>query len=154
MENEAIVERVRELVTPLLESRRTELVELTCRCEGSRVILKFLVDTPQGVTLEDLSALNRAIGDLLDEKGVVEGGYLLEVSSPGLDRPLKTAADFERVISRRLKLFLSVPVQSKMEYSGRLLSAGEEQIVLMADNGQKVGIPLVQIAKAVQEVKL
>lgn len=154
MENEVIISKVSELVAPLLQSRHVELVELTCRSEGSRVILRFLVDTARGITVEDLGALNRAIGNLLEEHDVIPAAYLLEVSSPGLDRPLKKTADFERVIGRRLRVVTGSLVCGKAEQTGELLSAGEEAIFVRSDNGEKIKILMSQIVKAVQEIKL
>ncbi|MBI3615297.1 MAG: ribosome maturation factor RimP [Candidatus Omnitrophica bacterium] len=154
MDKEAVLSQVRELIQPLLASRRTELVELTCRPEGSRVVLRCLVDTARGITVDELSRLNQAIGALLDEHDLIPDRYLLEVSSPGLDRPLKTQIDFERTIGRRIRVMMTVPVDSQWEMTGELLGAGEEMITLKLDNGDKLQILLSQISRAVQEIKL
>jgi ribosome maturation factor RimP len=129
-------------------------VEINYRFEGGRVVLRLLVDTASGVTLDELSGLNRSIGALLDEHDVIPERYVLEVSSPGLDRPLKTPADFERVIGRRLKVNLTVPLNDRQEYAGELLNANEEAIVLKMDTGDKLRILLADIARAVQEVRI
>ena len=154
MDEEAIVNRIKELVQPLLASRQAELVELTSRREGARVFLRLLVDTPQGIQLDQLSDLNQAIGAVLDEHDLIPEQYTLEVSSPGLDRPLKSPLDFERVIGRRLRVVMGAAVDSRWEATGELLNVNEEAIVLKADTGEKIRIPLGSILKAVQEVRL
>ena len=154
MDQELLVSQVKELIQPLLTSRQVDLVEITCRMEGSRVILRFLVDTVRGIRLNELSRLNQAIGAVLDEHSIIPSSYMLEVSSPGLDRPLKTAADFERVIGRRIKVRMLVPVQFKSEHAGQLLNAGEEAIVLELDTGDKLRVLLSEIAHAVQEIRI
>ncbi len=154
MDLDLVTQRVRELVEPLLSSRHAHLVELLVRPAGSRLVLTFLVDTAMGIRLDELRHLNQAIGALLDEHEVIPSAYLLEVSSPGLDRPLKSTADFERVIARRIKVFTWVPVNMKREYVGELLGANEETILLRLDSGAKQQIRLSEIARAVQEVDL
>ena len=152
MDQETVLNRVKELIEPLLAARQVELVDLICRFEGGRLALKLLVDTARGVRLDELSAINRSIGAVLDEHDAVPERYILEVSSPGLDRPLKRGKDFERVIGRRLRVFTSVPVNERTEHHGQLLGASDEAITLKADWGEKVQISLPQIVRAEQEV--
>ena len=154
MEQTVLIQQIRELIAPLLAARQVELVDLACYPGGGRMLVRCLVDTPSGITLEKLSGLNRAIGAVLDEHDAVPGRYLLEVSSPGLDRPLKSGTDFERIIGRRIRVQTSVPVDARQEHRGELLSAGEQGIVLRLDNGDKLPIPLDQVTYAVQEIKL
>ena len=148
-----ILDRVRELIRPLLAARGAELVELTCHPGGGRLTLRCLVDTARGTTLDELSGLNRAIGAVLEENDVIPDRYLLEVSSPGLDRPLKTPADFERVIGRRVKVTTSAPVAGRQEHLGQVLGVNEEAVMLRLDSGEKLPIPFFQIQHAVQEIE-
>src|SRR3990167_9523060 len=98
MENaDTVVAHVRGLTEPLLAEQGVELVELMYRREGRGMVLRFLVHTPGGITLDRCAALNRALSDRLDAGGFLDEPYLLEVASPGLDRPLSTRRDFERV---------------------------------------------------------
>ena len=154
MDQEAVVSRVRELVEPLLSARQTELVEIICRLQGGRAVVRFLVDTARGIRLDELSALNQAIGAVLEEHDVIPMPYLLEVSSPGLDRPLKNQADFDRVIGRRLKVRTAASINEKWEYSGKLLNVNEEAVVLELNSGEKLKILLSSIAHAVQEIEI
>ena len=149
-----ILNKVRELIQPLLASRGVELVELTCHAGGGRLTLRCLMDTAQGITLDQLSGLNRSIGALLEEHDLIPDRYLLEVSSPGLDRPLKAWTDFERVIGRRIRVATSVPVAARQEHRGEVLIANEEAVVLRLDSGDRLQIPLSQIAHAIQEIEL
>ncbi len=154
MDQEAVDNRVRELIQPLLDSRQIQLVELTLRPAGGRVLVRCLVDTAKGITLDELGHLNQAIGAILEEHDVIPSAYLLEVNSPGLDRPLKTCSDFERVIGRRVKVSTTTVINDRREYVGELVGAGEEFITVKIDSGEKVRILLAQIAKAVQEIEL
>ena len=153
-QQQQVIARVQELIAPLLKSRQLELVDLGYRQEGRQLFLKFLVDTVQGVKLNELSHLNQAIGAVLEEHEVIPGPYTLEVSSPGLDRPLKTPVDFERMVGRRLRVITLVPVEARTEHTGELINAGEEAIVLRLDTGQKCKISLSEIARATQEIDI
>ena len=153
-EQEATIQKVKELIEPLLRSRKAELVEAHYRFEGRGIMLRLLVDTAVGITIDDLAFLNQAIGALLDEHDVIPEHYTLEVSSPGLDRPLKTGIDFERVIGRRIKIYLSSAVNGQQEQVGKVLSASEEAVVIETDRGEKLKIPLAKIAKARQEIEI
>ncbi len=150
----SVVNRVRELIGPLLSSRGVELVDLICHPGGGRLTLRLLVDTARGITLDELSGLNRSVGALLEEHDVIPDRYLLEVSSPGLDRSLKTVADFERVIGRRVRVTTSVSVADRHEHRGEVLGANEEAVMLRLDSGEKRQVPLSQIAHAVQEIEI
>ncbi len=149
----AILARVRGLTDPLLASRNVELVELTCRPAGGGLALKFLVDTARGIAVGELTSLSRAIGAVLDEHEAVPERYTLEVSSPGLDRALRSGRDFERVIGRRVRVLTSAPVHDRQEHHGDVLGASDELVTLKDDSGEKVQIHLAQIVHAVQEVK-
>ncbi len=147
-----ILNRVRELILPLLASRGVELVDLTCHPGGGGLTLRLLADTARGITIDELSRLNRSIGALIEEHDLIPDRYFLEVSSPGLDRPLKTASDFERVIGRRVRVTTSAPVADRHEHRGEVLSAGEEAVMLRLDSGEKRQVPLSLITHAVQEI--
>lgn len=144
--------RVRPLVEPVLAARRVELVELTYRREGPRTVLRFLVDTAAGITVNECGALNQAIGALLDEHEVITEPYVLEVASPGLDRPLKTARDFERVIGRRVWMQLSEPVTGSHELTGTVASVGDDLVTVQLDRGDRVRVPLALMVRARQEI--
>ncbi len=154
LDREAVQGKIQELIRPLLSAKRVDLVDLICRYEGGRIMVRCLVDTARGITAGELSHLNLAIGALLEEHDVISEPYLLEVSSPGLDRPLKTPLDFERVIGRRIKVYTQVPVGSRMEHNGELIAANDEAIMLRLDSGEKLQILLADVAKAMQEVDL
>lgn len=150
--SDAVLAKVRALVEPLLAARHVELVELTYRREGPQTVLRFLVDTASGITVEECRRLNWAVGALLEEHEVIRDPYLLEVASPGLDRPLKTARDFERVINRRVWIQTSEPVEGRHEVVGTLISVGDALMTMELDQGQRVRVPLAFVVRARQEI--
>ena len=99
-----IKDTLAHLILPLLNRRDVELVELAVSGGHRRNIVRIFVDRPDGITVDECAALSREIADILDTRDPIDGTYLLEVSSPGLTRPLKTDRDFERVVGKSLRL--------------------------------------------------
>ncbi|MFA5059835.1 MAG: hypothetical protein WC676_04340 [Candidatus Omnitrophota bacterium] len=127
----SLVERVKEIAVPFLERLNVELVDLTVRSESGRVVLEILADkTSGGITLDECARLNRDIGEALENANFITSGYAVEVSSPGLDRPLKTAKDFLRVSNKKIHVFLSESVAGKIEYIGLVKGVQNDSLIL------------------------
>ncbi|MBN1914231.1 MAG: ribosome maturation factor RimP [Candidatus Omnitrophica bacterium] len=145
-----VIEELRGIVSGYLESVGLELVDLIYRYEGRDLFLRILADKPLGgITLEECGRLNREIGGILDEKETLGDRYILEVSSPGLDRPLATKNDFLRCLNRRARFFLKDPVEGKIEWAGEILAVDDYSVQAGIDTGIIV-IPLDKINKAKQ----
>src|SRR5204862_5169154 len=115
------IERVREVVDRVAASNGLEVVEVDLRGGGKSRMLRITIDKPGGVTHEDCANLSREAGTILDVEDAVPGGsYLLEVSSPGLDRKLTRAADYERFTGSRVKVMTRQPVNGSRHFEGRL----------------------------------
>jgi len=142
-----IVDRVKELIAPYLEEKGIELVDMIYRREQGGMTLRVLADTPQGITVAECEALNNYLSELLDKENVIEEHYLLEISSPGLDRPMKTDRDFERSLDRALEVTTYEPVDGRKTHEGRLIGLDKENIVIETD-GVSIVIPKKSIAVA------
>lgn len=127
---------VEALVGPVVESAGLELVEVTFRREGGRRILRVIIDRKGGVDLDTISLVSERVSRRLDLEGFARGPYSLEVSSPGIERPLRTARDFERRLGERVKVKTSQPVGGARTHTGALVSADAEAIVIATDGGE------------------
>src|ERR1700690_4333840 len=115
------IDRVREIAERVAASSGLEVVEVDLRGGGKARMLRIVIDKPAGVTHEDCASLSREVGTILDVEDTVPGAsYTLEVSSPGLDRNLARAADFERFTGSRVKLTTRNPVNGNRHFEGRL----------------------------------
>lgn len=114
------LEHVREVAQRVAESSGLELVEVDMRGGGKGRMLRIVIDKPAGVTHEDCANVSREVGTILDVEDAVPGSYTLEVSSPGLDRKLATAADFQRFTGNLVKLMTREPVHNNRHFEGRL----------------------------------
>jgi ribosome maturation factor RimP len=142
-----IVEKVKGVVKPIIESEGLELVDIEYRREHRGRVLRLFIDREGGVNLGDCASISREIDKNLQIEAIPPGPYTLEVSSPGLNRPLKKESDFHRFNEHRVKLKTAVPIQDRRTFKGRLLACRDGIIEVEEEKGV-VRIPLAQIAKA------
>jgi ribosome maturation factor RimP len=148
-----VSQAVADLATTLLASQGMELVDLEYKREGRDMVLRLFIDKPGGVTLDDCAAVNRELSEILDVEDIITSHYLLEVSSPGLNRPLKKPADYERYRGRLVKVrtFELLPDDhgnKRKTFLGELLGLENGIVRLRLKEGQTAGIALDKIAKA------
>ncbi|MCM8795758.1 MAG: ribosome maturation factor RimP [Candidatus Omnitrophica bacterium] len=150
MDRSILINELNQIIGGYLETQGIELVELIYRYEGKDLVLRILVDKPEGgITLDECVRLNNAIGLILDEKGILEERYILEVSSPGLDRPLRTKKDFLRCLNRKVRFFLTESINGKMELEG-IIKKVEENAVYVDVEGQILEISFIKMNLAKQ----
>ena len=137
---------IQALVEPILTDREMELVELTTRPHGGQQLIRLLVDKVGGVTIEQCAQVNRRIGEALETANLIEGSYTVEVSSPGLDRPLVSKRDFERALGEDVVVTAADDGRTK-EWQGMLLAVQHEAIVLKTGGGN-VTVPWERVRMA------
>jgi len=131
-------DRVRGIADRVASSTGLEVVEIEFRGGGKSRMLRVFIDKPGGVTHEDCASFSREFGTILDVEDAVPGGmYVLEVSSPGLDRKLNRAADYERFTGSRVKLMTREPVNGNRHFEGRLESFREGTLTLDLSEARK-----------------
>ena len=148
-----VASRVAELAAPLLASQGIELVDLEYRREGRDMILRLFIDKDGGITLDDCAGVSRELSELLDVHDFIADNYTLEVSSPGLNRPLKKVADYERYLGRLVKVrtFELLPDDAgnrRKTFLGELLGLEDGKVMLRLTEGQTARIPLDKVAKS------
>ena len=148
-----ICERVRLAAQPILESLGLELVDLEFKRSGREAVLRLFIDKEGGVTLDDCADVSRELSMLLDVEDFIPCEYNLEVSSPGLDRPLKSTADYYRFVGRLVKVKTYEPFPDdagnrRKTFVGRLDGLRDGVVVLTLSEGPTASIPLERVAKA------
>ena len=122
------------------------------RAEGGALILEILADRAEGgIRLDECAVLNRELGALLEEKDLVADRYTLEVSSPGLDRPLVTPQDFGRKKGKEVRIFLRQPVGDRIEYQGLIAAVAADGLTLITKTGS-IYLPFDKVNKAKQVI--
>lgn len=145
-----IVAKVRDLAEPVIEAEGIELVDLEYLREGQRWVLRLFIDKPGGVGLDDCQTVSRLVDKLLDVEDPIAPSYSLEVSSPGIERPLKKREHFEQFAGRlvEIKTFGPVGDPPRKNFKGRLLGIAEGDSVRVEIDGKTFELPLEKVAKA------
>ncbi|HHL45852.1 MAG TPA: ribosome maturation factor RimP [Gammaproteobacteria bacterium] len=140
-------EHLYELLTPAVTALGYELVGVEHIMQGKHSVLRVYIDAEDGVTVDDCARASHQISGVLDIEDPIRGEYSLEVSSPGLDRPLFTLAHFERFAGQLARLVLNTPWQGRRKLTGRLGGVREQKVVLDVD-GEEALLTLQEIDKA------
>jgi|TARA_B110000438_G_C15743280_1_gene619504 ribosome maturation factor RimP len=152
MGNQSITNTVKELVEPALAEDDYELVDIEYKKQGTRWILRVFIHRPGGIGVEDCKKISRKIDDLIEVENIITGNYVLEVSSPGLDRPLKSEKDLLRNLNSRISLSTFTPINKYYTFSG-IIQNVENEVLFLETNGGVLSVPIENIAKAVLEIK-
>jgi ribosome maturation factor RimP len=159
-EPDLVIERVRELAGRVAGTFGLDLFDVQFRREAGGMVLRVQIDRPgtastaeDSVSVEDCARVSRDLSALLDVEDVVPTAYTLEVSSPGLDRPLRGEADYRRFAGRRAKLVMRAAVDGQMFFKGRLGGVDDEAVLIDADDGRRHRVPVDVITRANLEVE-
>ena len=147
MTETGIEERTEKIVSPVLESLGMELVDVEFRREQPGWVLRLYIDKEGGITLDDCSRVGRELGTILDVESYIDRSYNLEVSSPGLTRPLKKLKDFEKFIDHPVKIKLYSAINGKKSFLATIKVVDGDEINLDID-GEEKKMKINDIAKA------
>ncbi len=141
------MEKLKELAEPALSATGLELVDLETAGDAKKPRLRVVVDKPGGVNVDDCAELNRFLSDILDVHDLIPDSYVLEVSSPGLDRPLKKADHFAWAVGREVRLNLRRSISGNNVAVGRLIAFDGRELTLTTGDESRI-IPLEDVARA------
>ena len=138
---------LRTLIEPAVQALKYELVDVELSGGGAQAVLRIYIDSPDGINVDDCAKVSRQVSALLDVEDPIAGHYMLEVSSPGLDRPLVTRADFVRFTGALIKAKVTQPILGRRNFTGRLVEVDGDRIVVEVDN-ESYDLTLSNIEKA------
>ncbi len=139
-------QKMEALILPIIEKHHFELVDVEYVKEGGTWYLRAYIDKPGGITVDDCEVVNRALSDLLDEEDFVEESYVLEVSSPGLGRPLKKEKDFQRSIGEEVEVRTYRAVNNQKEFTGTLTAYDKDTVTVEIAEGEFLTLKRTEIA--------
>lgn len=143
----ASVDMISDLLRPTVQTLGLELWGIEHLMRGRSSLLRIYIDSDQGITIEDCERVSRQVSGILDVEDPLPGEYTLEVSSPGLDRPLFSSEQYQRFVGEVVNLRLRAPIDGRRKFKGVLEKAEADQITLTVD-GALVNIAFAQIEKA------
>jgi ribosome maturation factor RimP len=150
MDND-VKEKIRQLSEPVVASEGMELIHVECIKMHSRWIIRLFMDKEGGIALDDCANISNQLGDIFDIRDVIKGAYTLEVSSPGLDRPISRDQDFVKYRNSRVNIKTSEKIEGIKNFHGILLDYIEEsgtKLVLIDIAGKVYRIPRQDVVKA------
>jgi Uncharacterized protein conserved in bacteria len=139
-------QRTEELVMPIIEQNSFELVDVEYVKELGSWYLRIYIDKVGGITVDDCEIVSRALGEEMDTNDFIEDAYILEVSSPGLGRPLKKEKDFVRSLGEKVDLKTYKPIEKQKEFTGILESYDKESVTLALEEGTTMSFLRTDIA--------
>ncbi len=142
-----LVAQLWQLLEPLIRAERMELIEVEYRCESQGWVLRLYIDQEDGITVDDCARVSRVVGDLLDVADPIVNPYHLEVSSPGLNRPLRKWEHFQKSIGNIVDVRTGTSIHNRRKFKGRLIDARPEGITVDCD-GHPFDIPLNHLERA------
>ena len=143
----AVSDQIEQLIEIPIESLGYELVGVEHIKNGSNTVLRIYIDAEQGISIEDCERVSHQVSGILEVEDPISSAYALEISSPGFDRPLFKARDFERFVGSVVKISMKLPVQGRRNFKGVLQGFEDGEIVVLVD-GEEYGLPLTKMAKA------
>ena len=146
-----IIAKVVDIAEPILEKHELSLFDVEYVKEGNDMFLRVYIDKEGGVDLNDCSLISEELSEKLDEEDPIKSAYMLEVSSPGAERPLKTKKDFQSHINENIYVSLYVHIEGEKEYEGTLISLQNDIVTIeykYRHTKKQVEIPFDKIAKA------
>jgi len=148
MSTKQVVDRVWEIAEPLSSQQELEVVDVEYRAEHGHMILRVLVDREGGVTLDELARVSRELSDLLEVHEVIATPHTLEVSSPGVNRPLRRREHFVRFTGKRIRVRSATAIDGRWNFLGTLVEATDADIALRLEDGVEVRIPFAAVTRA------
>lgn len=148
----SIQQAVTELAAPVTDSLNYELVDVEYVKEGTNWYLRIYIDKPGGIGIDDCQAVSERLSDILDKNDPIDQSYYLEVSSPGLDRPLKTERDFKKYKGELVEVKVFQPIDGKKVFEGELVGLIDNKIVIL-QNGDNTGFEKDKVAVVKRVIK-
>lgn len=130
-----ITGKIHELAEPVLENIGFELIDVEYLSMHGKWVLRLYIDKEGGVTIDDCAYVSNELGDLIDIKNIINHEYVLEVSSPGLNRPLRRKKDFLGAIGEKAKIRTIKPIEGRRNFTGRIMDFHDNTICLETENG-------------------
>lgn len=154
MDIDSIKNKVSKIIEPVINALGIELDDIELSKMRGKALLRIFIEKEGGVTIDDCQHVSRDVAAALDVEDPIPCSYVLEVSSPGLDRPLKAPKDFKRFAGKNVRVITLEPIEKQTFFIGEIAGAGDDEIVLLLPKNKKVTIPYNTISKARLEVEV
>lgn len=150
---ESLHDKLRTLIAPIVEQENVDFVDLEIKGSKNNPVIKLFVDVPGGIKIKQCAVLSSQISRLIDFSDLFPGAYRLEVSSPGIDRPLRSQRDFYRNVGRMIEVTYGMTDRPGCKAMGTIKDVDERNVTLVGKDGGDVVIPLQKIERALIQIQ-
>ncbi|MBI5409508.1 MAG: ribosome maturation factor RimP [Nitrospirae bacterium] len=154
MNTEELKNKIIGVISPAINALGLDLDRVEFGKAGRKGLLRVFIDKREGVTIDDCERVSREIAAALEVEDPIPYSYVLEVSSPGLDRPLREPKDFKRFSGKTIRVTTREPIERQTFFIGEIAEAGENEVALLLPKGREIVIPYKNISKARLEVEV
>lgn len=154
MNLEKLKVEIRTIIEPVINAMGIELDYIELNRMRRKALLRVFIEKEEGISINDCERVSREIEAVLDVEDPIPYSYILEVSSPGLDRPLKNVKDFKKYTGRTVRIVTHDPVDGQTFFIGNLVEAGDAEIVVLLPNKRKISVAYENISRARLEVEI
>ena len=154
MQPDSFTERIDKIAADAAKANKVEFIQSEIVGSKRNMTVRIYIDKPEGVTLDDCSAVSHSIEAVIDAEDFIPSSYILEVSSPGIERPLFALKDFERFVGKKAKVKTADAINGQANFNGRIVAVDGDEIVFEDKTNGPVRIPFASVAKANLKVDL
>lgn len=154
MDIKELEDKIRDIIEPVINSIGIELDRLSIRKMHGNYLLRVFIDKENGINIDDCEDVSRELEAILDVEDPIPGSYVLEVSSPGLDRPLNGAKDFRKYSGKTVRIVINNPIDKQTFFVGKIVKSDDTGVVLLLPKDKEMKIPYENISKARLEVEV
>ncbi len=154
MDTDDLRDKIRQIIEPAINALGIELDDIEIGRMRGKGLLRVFIDKKDGVNLDDCERVSREIEAVLDVEDPIPYSYVLEVSSPGLDRPLKGPEDFKRFAGKNIRVITLEPIGKQTFFKGAITESGDDEVTLLLPGDKKVTIPYNNVSRARLEVEV
>jgi len=143
-----ILDKIKSEINPILKDAKADLFDISIKRASNGIIITLLVDTEKGISIGECAVINKRVSAVLEEKNIISEKYVVEVASPGLDRPLKNMRDFKKAMGECVDIWLCQQVEDRDFINGIIKEAVEGGVRIEEKNGKRIILPYEKINKA------
>lgn len=153
MNRELIMQKLIEILKPVVEDIGYELFDIAYSRGKARAMLRIYIEKEGGITIDDCEKVSREVGAILDLEDIIHSSYILEVSSPGIDRPIRSPEEFKKAIGKKVRIVTAEPVGKDSFFLGKVSDSSNEDIELILTQDKRIRIPYKNISQAKLEIE-
>lgn len=153
MTADLVKQRLIEILKPVVEDMGYELFDIAYSRGKAKAMLRIYIEKEGGITIDDCAKVSREAGTILDLEDIIPSSYILEVSSPGIDRPIRSPGDFRKAFGKKVRIVTTEPIGTDSFFLGKVCDSSDKEVELLLPQEKRIRIPYKNISQAKLEIE-